>query len=51
MDENEISLFSIDSNDVACYGFEKQEQFVFKKDMPLDDIESIIEVKKTNINI
>ncbi|MGE7607772.1 hypothetical protein ACQKML_14280 [Peribacillus frigoritolerans] len=46
LDENEISLFSMDSNDVDCYGFEKQEQFVFKKDVPLDDIESIIEVKK-----
>ncbi|MBT2604884.1 hypothetical protein J7E55_17975 [Bacillus sp. ISL-53] len=46
LDENEISLFSTDSNDVDCYGFEKQEQFVFKKDVPLEDIESIIEVKK-----
>ncbi|MGG0411870.1 hypothetical protein [Peribacillus simplex] len=46
LDENEISLFSMDSNDVDCYGFEKQEQFVFKKDVPLNDIESIIEVKK-----
>lgn len=46
LDENEISLFSMDSNDVDCYGFEKQEQFVFKKDVPLDDIESIIEMKK-----
>lgn len=47
LDENEIWLFSMDSNDVDCYGFEKQEQFVFKKDVHLDDIESIIEVKKT----
>ncbi|GAA1384048.1 hypothetical protein [Peribacillus frigoritolerans] len=46
LDENEISLFSMDSNDGDCYGFEKQEQFVFKKDVPLNDIESIIEVKK-----
>lgn len=46
LDENEISLFSMDSNDVDCYGFEKQEQFVFKKDVPLNDIESIIDVKK-----
>ncbi|MFJ7471231.1 hypothetical protein ACIQWI_22060 [Peribacillus frigoritolerans] len=46
LDENEISLFSMDSNDVDCYGFEKQEQFVFKKDVPLDDIETIIEKKK-----
>lgn len=46
LDENEISLFSMDSNDVECFGFEKQEQFVFKKDVPLDDIEMIIEVKK-----
>ncbi|MDM5304486.1 hypothetical protein [Peribacillus frigoritolerans] len=46
LDENEISLFSMDSNDVDCYEFEKQEQFVFKKDVPLNDIESIIEVKK-----
>ncbi|MDQ0880789.1 hypothetical protein [Peribacillus sp. V2I11] len=46
LDENEISLFSMDSNDVDCNRFEKQEQFVFKKDVPLDDIESIIEVKK-----
>jgi hypothetical protein len=36
----------MDSNDVDCYGFEKQEQFVFKKDVPLDDIETIIEKKK-----
>lgn len=46
LDENEISLFSMDSIDVDCYEFEKQEQFVFKKDVPLNDIESIIEVKK-----
>ncbi|MGE7907094.1 hypothetical protein ACQKNS_22105 [Peribacillus sp. NPDC094092] len=46
LDENVISLFSMDSNDVDCYGFEKQEQFVFKKDVPLGDIESIIAVKK-----
>ncbi|MCK1994123.1 hypothetical protein [Peribacillus muralis] len=46
LDENDISLFSMDSNDVDCYGFEKEEQFVFKKEVPLDDIESIIEVKK-----
>ncbi|MED4693173.1 hypothetical protein [Peribacillus frigoritolerans] len=46
LDENEISLFSMDSNDVDCYGFEKLEQFVFKKNVPLDDIEAIIEMKK-----
>ncbi|MFJ5751025.1 hypothetical protein [Peribacillus frigoritolerans] len=46
LDENEISLFSMDSNDAACYEFEKQEQFVFKKDVPLNDIEAIIEMKK-----
>lgn len=46
LDQNEISLFSMDSNDEDCYEFEKQEQFVFKKDVPLDDIEAIIEMKK-----
>ncbi|MEH6946106.1 hypothetical protein V7068_03395 [Bacillus sp. JJ634] len=46
LEENRISLVSMDSDDVEKYGFEKQEQFVFKKEVSLDDIEALIEIKK-----
>ena len=36
----------MDSHDVDCFGFEKQEQFVYKKEVNLNDIESLIEVRQ-----
>lgn len=46
LEQNEISLFSMHGEDVEKYGFHKQEQFVFKKEVSLDDIEALVEMKK-----
>ena len=46
LENNQLSLFT-DSPAVAeQYEFMKQEQFVFKKEIPLDDLDALIEIKK-----
>jgi hypothetical protein len=45
LEQNEISLF-MHGEDVEKYGFHKMEQFVFKKEVSLDDIEALVEIKK-----
>ncbi|MEB6551069.1 hypothetical protein MXL46_18635 [Heyndrickxia sporothermodurans] len=45
IEENAISLFSMNYKDVELYGFKKEEQFVFKKDVSLNDIEALVEIK------
>lgn len=46
IEDDEISLFSKDYDDVQQYEFYKKEQFVFKKDVPLSQIDALIEIKK-----
>ena len=46
LDKDKFLLCSMDSHDVDCFGFEKQEQFVYKKEVNLNDIESLIEVRQ-----
>ena len=39
-------LFSKDPKDVEDNAFEKKEQFVFKKEVAIDEIDSLIEIKE-----
>lgn len=41
IDDGEISLFS---SDYESEGFEKQEQFVFKKEVSIDEIDALVEI-------
>ncbi|MGG0658420.1 hypothetical protein [Rummeliibacillus pycnus] len=43
--EEKISLFTSNSDLASLYGFTKEEQFVFKKELKLNDIEALIEIK------
>ncbi|ENK0837865.1 hypothetical protein ACXATD_003262 [Clostridium sporogenes] len=43
--ENKISLFTSNSEIADLYGFIKEEQFVFKKEVKLKDIEALIQIK------
>lgn len=45
LNEEKISLFTSDSDLAALYGFTKEEQFVFKKELKLNDVEALIEIK------
>ncbi|WP_299091279.1 hypothetical protein [uncultured Metabacillus sp.] len=42
--DGRISLFSSDYEDYEKNGFEKQEQFVFKKEVSIDEIEALVEI-------
>ncbi len=44
--ESHILLFSNVSKDIEEYGFVKEEQFVFKKEISLDEVEALVEIKK-----
>ncbi|MEH7235653.1 hypothetical protein [Bacillus sp. JJ1562] len=44
--KNHILLFSMDYDDVNDYGFRKHEQFVFQKEVTLENIDALIEIKK-----
>ncbi|MEH7379335.1 hypothetical protein V7138_02480 [Bacillus sp. JJ1533] len=46
LENNYILLFSMDYDDVNDYGFTKHEQFVYQKEVALDDIEALVEIKK-----
>lgn len=43
--EEKISLFTSSSDLASLYGFNKEDQFVFKKELKLNDIEALIEIK------
>ena len=43
VDNGKITLFS---SDYGIEGFEKQEQFVFKKEVSIDEIDAIVEIRK-----
>lgn len=43
IDDGKISLFS---SDYESNGFGKQEQFVFKKEVRIDEIDALVEIKK-----
>lgn len=46
LEKNYILLFSMDYEDVNNYGFIKHEQFVYQKEVKLEDIDSLVEIKK-----
>lgn len=43
---NKISLGTSDEKEARNYGFEKMEQFVFKKEVPIDEVDALIEIKE-----
>lgn len=45
-DINYITIYTSDSNIAYQYGFIKKEQFIFDKDVSLDEIDALIEIKK-----
>lgn len=46
LEENNMTIYTKDSTVAHKYGFIKTEQFVFDKHVSLDDVDSIIEIKK-----
>lgn len=46
VDINYITIFTSDSDIAKKYGFTKKEQFIFDKDVSLDEIDALIEIKK-----
>lgn len=46
IENDKITLFSKDYEDYEKNGFQKKEQFVFVKEVGIDNIEGIIEIKK-----
>ncbi|MGN7298200.1 hypothetical protein [Ferdinandcohnia sp. SAFN-114] len=46
LENNYILLFSKEYEDVNNYGFIKHEQFVYQKEAKLEDIDSLVEIKK-----
>ncbi|THE10568.1 hypothetical protein E1I69_18350 [Bacillus timonensis] len=46
LEKNYILLFSMDYEDVYDYGFLKHEQFVYQKEVLLNDIDALVEIKK-----
>lgn len=45
LEDNSLVLSSRETKDMEDYGFEKQEQFVFDKEVSLDDLDALIEIK------
>lgn len=45
LDKEKISLYTSNSDLASLYEFNKEEQFVFKKELKLSDIEALIEIK------
>lgn len=43
---NRITIYTNDSNIAEQYGFAKIEQFVYDKDIPLDEIDTLVEIRK-----
>ncbi|MEH7225524.1 hypothetical protein V7112_17080 [Bacillus sp. JJ1566] len=46
LEKKYILLFSMEFEDVNDYGFRKHEQFVYQKQVALDDIDALVEIKK-----
>lgn len=46
LETDKISLGTNDEKEARSYAFEKMEQFVFKKDVPIDELDALIEIKK-----
>ena len=46
LDINYITIYTSDSDIDEKYGFTKKEQFIFDKDVSLDEIDALIEIKK-----
>ncbi|KOF56262.1 hypothetical protein AGR56_05200 [Clostridium sp. DMHC 10] len=46
LDINYITIYTSDSDIAAKYEFIKKEQFIFDKDVSLDEIDALIEIKK-----
>lgn len=46
LETDKISLGTNDEKEARSYAFEKMEQFVFKKDVPIDEVDALIEIKK-----
>jgi hypothetical protein len=46
LQDGDIALGTNDYEIASAYDFKKMEQFVFKKDVPLEEIELLIEIKK-----
>lgn len=46
VDINYITIFTSDSDIAVQYGFIKKEQFIFDKNVFLDEIDALIEIKK-----
>ena len=46
LENYQLSLFTDSPTVAEQYEFIKQEQFVFKKEIPLDDLDALIEIKK-----
>ncbi|EOO34107.1 MULTISPECIES: hypothetical protein [Bacillus cereus group] len=43
---NKIPLGTSDEKEARNYGFEKMEQFVFKKEVPIEEVDALIEIKE-----
>jgi len=50
LETNKISLYTNDEKEAKSYAFEKMEQFVFKKDVPINEVDALIEIKKPILN-
>ena len=50
LDINYITIYTSDSDIAHKYGFIKKEQFIFDKDVSLDEIDALIEIKKPILN-
>lgn len=46
LDLNYITIFTNDSDIANKYGFIKKEQFIYDKDISLDEIDALVEIKK-----
>lgn len=46
LETNKIPLGTSDEKDAKNYKFEKMEQFVFKKEVQIDEVDALIEIKK-----
>lgn len=46
LDINYVTIYTSDSDIAKKYGFTKKEQFIFDKDVSLDEIDALIEIKK-----
>lgn len=50
LDINYITIYTSDSTIAEKYGFIKKEQFIYDKDVLLDEIDALVEIKKPILN-